>query len=61
MFANLMARMAYDPYLTQQVCSLCPGAGFSRDLADGPSRDPDLARLQGHLQHKLIQSQLGSI
>jgi hypothetical protein len=44
MFANLIAQMPHDPYLTQQVCSLCPGAGFSRD-ADGPS--PDLARLKG--------------
>jgi tetratricopeptide (TPR) repeat protein len=58
MFANLIAQMPHDPYLTQQVYSLCPGAGFSRD-ADELS--PGSSSTQGHLQDKLIQSQLGSI
>ena len=46
MFADLMAKMSYDPYLRQQVYTLCPGAGFSREIDETLALD-QAQRLKG--------------
>jgi hypothetical protein len=63
MFANLIAQMTYDPYLTQQVYSLCPGAGFSRDideLSPGSRSTQKAFATQTHSKVNLSQFEIQS-